>query len=85
MEMNEKSRTDTEVLEAFDKGYPEFKWFIEQYFPRWIRLIEFNRKNCRTWELINILNDVWFYLPDGIFNIMENPKGWKEFLNVIEE
>lgn len=80
------SRTDKEVLEAFDNGYPEFRWFIRKYFGQSkIDAIEELRKKGKARALVNLLTDVWYHLPDNKFNIIENPTGWREFLNVIED
>ena len=79
-------RTDEELLKEFDEGLPEFQWFIEDYFkPIVLEKLQRARKKQQIMELRKILNDVWSYLPDNKFNIMANPKGWEEFLNVIED
>lgn len=64
---------------------PKFSWFITQYFGEEVLLecYELARKGDGN-KLISILNDIWFRLPDGRFNIMENPTGWSEFLSIIE-
>ena len=43
------------------------------------------RQTRNTTALLGILNQAWFELPDAEFNLKENPPGWREFLNVIEE
>jgi len=43
------------------------------------------RKIENVTMMISIMNSVWFHLPDNKFNIIENPKGWKEFLYLIED
>lgn len=74
------------ILKDFDEGYPEFKWFIEKYFkPTVIDWLEKARKEQNASLLLTILNRIWYALPDDEFNIMKNPKGWTEFLRVIEE
>lgn len=78
-------RKPEQILKSFDDGYPKFKWFIKEYLPHLIDYIEIARKEKDTSGLLALLNDVWFSLPDGRFNIIENPPGWSEFLNVIEE
>jgi len=69
----------------FDRNHRKFKWFFDQYFPSqiWDNLIEARRLENQD-EMLSIMNGVWFDLPDGRFNIMENPSGWEEFLALIE-
>jgi len=44
-----------------------------------------NARNENNWvKLIDLMNGVWFALPDGRFNIIENPPGWSEFVNLLE-
>ena len=47
-------------------------------------VLEEMAKENKGMELFNQLNDVWFHLPDNVFNIMENPKGWDKFLSLVE-
>lgn len=78
-------RTKEEILAAFDAGFPKFRWFIEKHFHfNMIVQIERAREEENTLNLLNLLNTVWFYLPDNQFNVRCMPKGWTEFLNVIE-
>ena len=77
---------ETDFCKEFMGKCDKFRWFIvryygEDYFASLVELAE-NGKNV---ELANRLNRVWFELPDNIFNIMENPPGWWEFLSLIEE
>jgi hypothetical protein len=71
-------------FKKFDETKDTFKWFWDQYFPgRWDKLLSLREE--KNWNsMMNEMNDVWFWLPDGRFNIMENPAGWKEFLYLIE-
>lgn len=81
-------RTKKDVLKAFDEGYPKFKWFLEKYesfFPDEIPLLEAAREREDVQYILNTLNNIWYYLPDSVFNIKVKPPGWFEFLNVIEE
>lgn len=78
-------RTDEEILKVFDEGFPKFKWFLEKYFPISMIGIEDARKKEKVYKLLDLLNHIWYYLPDNKFNLKENPPGWREFLNVIEE
>jgi hypothetical protein len=79
-------RTDEEILKTFDENYPEFKWFIKKYFGQnGCEIIEKVRKENRARDLLYYLNKVWFSLPDELFNIISNPKGYRELLQVLEE
>lgn len=74
------------MCQRFLELLPKFEWFITKYFgqeetDRCKTLAEKNEES----ELLNKLNDIWFYLPDYIFNIRENPKGWSEFLSLIDQ
>ena len=78
--------TDTEWFKLFDETNYKFLWFFVDYGHGevWDRLVE-ERANENREMMIELMNIVWFLLPDGRFNIMENPDGWSEFLNLIEE
>jgi len=78
--------TDEEWFKLFDETSKTFKWFIIQYFGvyRWDELM-FHINRDQKDKAIIIMNEIWFDLPDSRFNIIENPKGWREFLNLIEE
>ena len=79
------STSTKEWLELYDKHYGKFKWFIEKYFPGAIVELAQYRENNNQNSMLVILNDIWFELPDGMFNIMVNPPGWTEFLELIED
>lgn len=69
----------------YDEGKEKFKWFIEKYFgiALWNKL-EQARAEKNEPIMREIINTVWFYLPNNKFDIIENPEGWTEFLRVIE-
>jgi len=81
--------TDTkEWFELFDKYQPKIKWFIDQYFPGTMLKLRTLRKlgtKHDQRQVIDMLSDIWFKLPDSKFNIMEDPPGWTEFLELIED
>lgn len=84
--MKNKPCTETKLslFEKFDQGYPKFKWFIEKHFKEDVlEKIESHRVNRDERKLLQILNLIWFYLPDDEYNIMVNPPGWNELLHVI--
>lgn len=75
-------------LELFDKTKEDFKWFFLGYGfeMEWMELEEYRKMGDEGIPtMLNIMNKVWFLLPDGEFNIIANPKGWKDFLILIEE
>lgn len=73
-----------EKYKLFLDTHKEFDWFIIEYFSEetLLRLIELAKNKHNT--LFSMMNDIWFCLPDSKFNIIENPKGWNEFLAIIE-
>lgn len=72
-------------LTSFDTYKAEFEWFIVKYFGRelWRQLIV-ARKEENIITMLAMMNEIWFELPDGIFNIYNSPKGWNSFLWLIE-
>ena len=75
-----------EWLKTFDKNFPKFKWFIEGLFMGRIFMerLTNNRARGNAQEMFTVLNHIWYKLPDNQFNIIENPKGWAEFLELLE-
>lgn len=73
-----------EWLAQYDKAYPRFEWFIHKYVREMVPLLAKAREEKDTQQLLNYLNGIWFELPDRIFNIQNNPEGWREFLSLIE-
>ena len=74
------------LCEYFLDNKEKMQWFIEKYFGfnfflNLVRLAKEKRRN----ELYNQLNRVWFDLPDNKFNIIENPEGFNELLNCVEQ
>ena len=72
--------------DLFLRNCDKFRWFIvryfgEEYYNECVQLAN----DGKNGELYNRLNDVWFRLPDHIFNIRENPEGWYEFLSILEQ
>jgi len=79
-------RTDEQILTIYDENYPKFEWFILFYFgARAVNKLAKAREMQNVPLLMSILNTIWYELPDSQFNIKENPAGWTEFLEVIEE
>ena len=72
------------VCKRFLEVKEDIRWFVDKYFPNKMLVLEEMAKENKGMELFNQLNDVWFHLPDNVFNIMENPKGWDKFLSLVE-
>ena len=77
--------TTQEWLDKYDESYPKFRWFIKDYFTSDLLVfLHHTRVKRDLTVLMDLMNNIWFYLPDSKFNIMENPKGWSEFLFLLE-
>jgi hypothetical protein len=77
--------TASEFSDKYDRNYPAFEWFIKQYVPVYIPVLKAARDSNDFAYVYNILSDIWYRLPDNKFNIKVMPKGWREFLDTIEE
>ena len=77
--------TEQEWLKRFDESKQEFKWFIDQYFPGNFSKLEHMRNMCRWSSMLNLMNDMWYKLPDDKFNIVEKPKGWSQYVSLLED
>lgn len=81
-------------LTEWDTTHLKFRWaFLEYGFTKeWYKLLTTRKNETSTFSetqqayiMKAILNDVWFKLPSNVFNIKVNPKGWNEFLFLVEE
>ena len=74
------------ICADFLEGVSDFSWFIEKYFgsQKLVHMKELARKGEED-SLRAECNDVWFRLPDNIFNVRERPRGWMKFLNLIDD
>lgn len=62
-----------------------FQSFIKTYIGQpELRYLDELAKTRNQSELFSRLNSIWTILPKNVFNIEKNPKGWREFLEVIE-
>jgi transposase len=76
---------DNQWLIEFDASKAKFQWFFLQYgFEDELKRLEEARSKNQVKKMITIMNRVWFELPDGVFNIKMNPKGWDEFISLLE-
>lgn len=74
------------MCQRFLELLPKFEWFIKRWFgQKTVDYLKQLANDGKEEELSNKLNDIWFELPDDVFNIRENPEGWNEFLSLIEE
>jgi hypothetical protein len=78
--------TEQDWLKQYDESQAEFRWFIVKYFKTsvWADLVLL-REKAQAHKMATLLGNIWFELPDNKFNIMENPKGWNEFLGLIDD
>lgn len=76
---------DNEFFDYFEKTKEEFHWFFRDYGygSEFSRLEALAKSKCKD-DMLDIMNHIWFMLPDYRFNIMANPRGWKEFINLLE-
>jgi hypothetical protein len=58
-------------------------WFIDKYFPNQLLVLTEMAKDNKGEDLYNALQKIWYYLPNS-FNIIDMPKGYGEFLDLIE-
>lgn len=88
-EQTDQQIAEKEWLTKFDFHLPKFEWFLQDYFhylePPLLEYLKAKRKEESVEEMKKALNYAWFHLPDSKFNIKENPKGWREFLSLLEE
>jgi hypothetical protein len=70
----------------FDQNKDKFKWFFDRYFDPcvWTDLMGAREREDHS-KMDIIMNIVWYELPDSRFNIQNNPTGWSEFLQLLEE
>lgn len=74
------------MCKRFLQLLPKFQWFIKRWFGQeTVDYLKQLANDDKEAELSNKLNDIWFELPDDVFNIRENPDGWNEFLSLIEQ
>lgn len=73
-----------EKYKLFLDTHKEFDWFIIEYFGEESLEVLIDFAKGENPVLFDVLNDMWYELPDNKFNIIENPKGWNEFLAIIE-
>lgn len=74
------------ICADFMEGQAEFGWFIEKYFgkQKLVEMKEMARKGEED-RLKAECNDIWFRLPDSVFNVRERPRGWMLFLRLVED
>lgn len=75
-----------EYCQNYLAEHKHFDWILERYYGKEKVLELWNLAEAGESEHIrNILNGIWFELPDNIFNIRNNPPGWEQFLHFVEE
>ena len=78
--------TDEEWFQLFDRTKDQFQWFFKEYgfSKQWAKIIVARELGSRKNMLANMAV-VWVRLPDHIFNIKVNPKGWTSFCMLIDQ
>ena len=78
--------TNKQWLKEFDQTFNSFEWFFKEYGfnSEWQALMSARDKE-HIGKMKTIMNNIWFALPDSKFNIYENPKGWNDFIFLLEE
>jgi hypothetical protein len=75
-----------EYCQAYLREHKLFDWILERYYGKEKVLELWNLAQAGESEHIkNIMNGIWFDLPDHIFNIRNNPPGWEQFLHFVED
>jgi len=78
--------TNQSWLNQFDAVKEKIEWIFDEhdFQTSWEKLLEYRVQNDKT-NMQRVLSRVWYLLPDEVFNIRNNPKGWNEFLSLIED
>lgn len=80
------NKSEKSFVERVRETMPKWVWFVRRYFgPEGVRIINGFIDSKDEVSLKGVLNEIWFKLPDNIFNIKENPTGWTEFLDLVED
>lgn len=76
---------EQEWFAEFDLKSKNFEWFFHKYgyTNTWNVLLKL-RTISDIQSMRVLMNEIWFALPEGTFNIIENPKGWSDFLYLLE-
>jgi hypothetical protein len=77
--------TNKQWFNQWDKFHLEFQWFFIQYgfLEEWEELLRCRDKEYKG-QMLNLMNKIWFILPDSKFNVRVNPSGWSHFLYLLE-
>ena len=84
LNLNQEKMTKKEWIDQFNRDKHKFRWFINEYFPGVFEVMEIMVNEREYQWVLGRMQDIWFTLPNNKFNIKENPKGWKEFLKLLE-
>ena len=77
--------TEEQWFKQFDETKDTFEWFVRKHFPfAWDELLRLRELKIQQ-AMLSLMGEIWYYLPDETFNIKVNPKGWNEFLALIED
>lgn len=75
----------SDLFELYDQNVSAFAWFVVDYFGQdTLALLNHLREEGTEDRLYEELRHIYVNLPDSEFNIMKNPEGWAEFIEVME-
>ena len=82
---NKKTMINNEWLVLFDITKDKFQWlFTEHGFEEeWDAVLD-ARSQQDIFKMYGLMNHVWHNLPDDDLFIRKNPKGWTEFIKLLE-
>lgn len=80
-----KAVSTKQWFQLFDDSKGKLKVIFDRYelHDIWQDLMQ-RRAEKNQHQMFVILNRLWFELPDHIYNIIENPEGYQELLNLVE-
>lgn len=76
---------NTEFWASFDVAYEAIKWALKKHMPNIIPVLDKARAENKPILALDLMNLIWFELPDNKFNIIANPKGWSTFRDFLED
>lgn len=87
--MKEDLITDSKNLDGIVIRYQEnkrhFLYFINKYLGNYeVNVLNDLAEQRNQPKLFSKLISIWTLLPENVFNIENNPHGWREFLEVLD-
>ena len=74
-----------ELFNKYLQCHTKFNWFIRDYYGKIKveKLVELAKNKDKS--LMKELEKIWYELPDDRFNIINDPKGWGTFLDLLDK